>query len=181
MTVHFHGSLRKLQADPIEVEAETPAEAIKIVTSQLPAFAPNAVKGRQCVQVAGCHKIEELFSTNPREEIHLMPAFIGGKSGGWLQIIIGAVLLVAAAAASFMGMPVIGSLLLKMGLLMLLGGVLQLIAAPKRDDKNSEEVKGHYLGSPKNTVDIGRRIPILYGKTQIGGHYLSFNISAAEV
>lgn len=173
----LHGPLKKLHDGPIEVVADTIAEAIKIVTSQIAGFAPNAVTGYKRLQVAGVDKLEDFFREDDREEIHLMPAFNGGKQGGFLQILIGAVLI----AASFIpGLQFMAPLLMKVGVMLLLGGILQLLSAPPRD-RGQESIKSHYLGSPKNTVAIGTRIPILYGKRKIGGHYLSFNISAVDV
>lgn len=174
--IHFHGYLRKLVPEPIEVIADTVGEAIKKVTLQLPQLQPNALTGYKSVQVAGCHSVNDFLSPSDMKEIHILPAFIGGKSGGIVQIIIGAILI----AASFI--PGIGQflapLLLNIGITLLIGGLLQLVAAPNRNRNNN--AKSHYLGSPKNTVDIGTRIPILYGNRKVGGHYLSFNISAVE-
>lgn len=147
------------------------------MTTQLKGFAPTAKDGYKRVQVVGCHTLEDFFSANDQPEIHLMPAFNGGKSGGFLQMIIGAVLI----AASFIpGLQFVAPLLMKVGVMLLLGGILQLLSAPPRD-RDAEKAKSHYLGSPKNTVAIGTRIPILYGRRKIGGHYLSFNISAVDV
>ena len=174
--VYLHGSLKAIHPHPIEIEASTIAEAIRHVTLLLPGFRPNAKTGRRQIQAVGCKTVEDYFSVGD-EEVHLLPAFHGGKNGGFLQIVIGAVLI----AASFI--PGIGQVLapvlLKVGITMLLGGVLQLLTAPDRD-RGGKQKKSQYLGSPRNTVDIGTRIPILYGRRKVGGHYLSFNISAVH-
>jgi predicted phage tail protein len=68
--------------------------------------------------------------------------------------------------------------LFNLGAAMLLGGILAFFNTPKRDKKDGAANKSYYLGAPKNTVDIGTRIPILYGRRKIGGHYLSFDISS---
>lgn len=154
------------------------AEAIKIVTSQFREFQPTAKTGRRLLQVSGCDKIEDFIEVDGGpEELHIFPAMCGGKRGGFVQMLIGAVL-IAASLLLPVG-PFIGSLLMNMGIMMLLGGILQLISAPPRD-KTGDPNKNRYLGAPGNTVEIGTRIPILYGRDQIGGHYLSFNISAVD-
>lgn len=176
--IHLHGSLKKLHEGPIEVVAETVAEAIKFVTTQLPAFAPNAVDGYKRIKVAGFETFDSLFAPTDVEDIHLFPQLNGGKQGGFIQILIGAALI----AASFIpGLQFIAPLLLKVGIMLVLGGILQMFNQPKRDNTDAEQRKSHYLGSPRNTVDIGTRIPILCGRRRVGGHYLSFNISAVDV
>lgn len=176
--IHLHGALKKFHEGPIEVYADTVAEALRIVSLQIAAFRPNAKDGYRKVQVAGCDTLESLFTESVIENIHVFPQFNGGKRGGFLQILIGA----ALVAASFIVPPAAGILagiLLKVGALIVLGGVLQLFAAPHRDTGPAgEQNRSHYLGAPRNTVAIGTRIPILYGRRKVGGHLLSINVSA---
>lgn len=175
--VFLHGTLKKLHDGPIEVVASNVAEAIRHVSLQVPGFEPNALTGYKRIQVAGCDTIEDLFADNDMEEIHIFPQFNGGKKGGFLQILIGAALVVASFVVP--GGPIIAGLLLKVGALVVLGGVLQLFSAPNRDSgPAAQQQANHYLGAPKNTVAIGTRIPILYGRRKIGGHILSINVNA---
>lgn len=173
--IHLHGSLKQLHPGPIEVHAETPAEAIKAITRQIPGFRPNAVRGPWRVKLAGFETVESLIAPTDVQDLHLFPQLNGGKQGGFLQILLGAVLV----AASFF-VPQFAPILLKLGAMMIIGGILQLFSAPKRDDKDKEEKKSHYLGAPRNTVEIGTRIPILLGEGRIGGHYLSFDIASID-
>lgn len=179
-TIYLHGSLKALHDGPIKVFAETIAEAIKIATTQIKGFEPNAITGRKCIQIVGVHSEFDLYEKNNQEEIHVLPFFGGGKKGGLIKILIGAVLI----AASFIPgvAPLIGSFLFSVGISMILSGVLQVLTpAPKRDTTpNAADQKNNYLGAPKNTVEIGTRIPILYGRRKIGGHLLSVNISAVQ-
>jgi predicted phage tail protein len=174
----FHGALGKLISAPVEVFAATIAEALKAVSTLCPELAPDPRRGRWRVSVRGCRSVEDIFSARPdMEEVHIFPAFVGGKKGGIGQIIIGTLLIVAAVVLAFVpGGQLLSSLLFKAGALVLLGGVLQLMNQPKRDGTNN--TKNHYLSTSKNTVAIGTRIPILYGQRKIGGHWLAFNINA---
>ncbi|KQS75041.1 hypothetical protein ASG32_08060 [Methylobacterium sp. Leaf361] len=176
--IHLHGSLKSIHPEPIVVHAATVAEAIKAVTRQLPGFRGNAVSGPLRVKVAGHETIEDLIAPSKVQDLHIFPQLNGGKNGGFFQVLIGAVLV----AASFI--PGIGQvfapILLKLGILMVLGGILQMFNTPKRDNKDQVEKKSHYLGTPHNTVDIGTRIPILCGEDKIGGQYLSFQIDAVD-
>ncbi|BAQ50281.1 phage-related protein, tail component (plasmid) [Methylobacterium aquaticum] len=174
--IHLHGTLKSIHSGPIEVHAASPAEALKAITRQVKGFGGNAVTGPLRVKVLGHETIEDLIAVGGARDLHLFPQLNGGKNGGFFQILIGAVLV----AASFIAGPLIGPILLKIGIVMILGGILQLFNTPKRDNKDKEEKKSHYLGAPKNTVEIGTRIPILCGEDLVGGHYLSFNIDAVD-
>lgn len=176
--IHLHGNLKSIHPEVIEIHAESVAEALKAITRQLPGFAGNAATGPLRVKVVGFESLESLVVPSSQRDLHIFPQLNGGKNGGFFQVLIGAVLI----AASFL--PIVGQtfapILLKVGIMMVLGGLLQMINTPKRDNKDSVEKKSHYLGAPKNTVEIGTRIPILCGEDKIGGHYLSFNIDAVD-
>jgi len=170
--IFLHGSLRDIHAGPIEVVADTVAEAIKKITLQLQGFRPNAITGRRRISVVGFPTMESLFTKGP-EEIHLVPQFNGGKQGGVFQIILGA----ALVAASFFlpgSIAFLAPLMLNIGLMVAIGGLLSLLQTPPVVNKS------HYLGSPQNTVAIGTPIALLYGHRKVGGQILSMNIEAVN-
>lgn len=175
--IHLHGSLKSIHPEVIEVHAPSVAEALKAITRQIRGFAGNAITGPLRIKVVGHETIESLIAPSDTQDLHLFPQLNGGKNGGFFQILLGVVLI----AASFIpGLNAFAPILLKVGIMMVLGGILQLFNTPKRDNKDSTEKKSHYLGSPKNTVDVGTRIPILCGEDKVGGHYLSFQIDAVD-
>lgn len=180
--VHFHGYMKELVPEPIEVEAEDVRGAIEGVTRQLPQLAPEAIRGRHRLTVVGCPTVEDLRRTD-MEDIHLVPQFSGGKRGGFLQIVIGAALIAASFAVPGAHLATWKSMaLFNIGTAMVLGGVMQLIApAPKRDQATGDPEASKYLGAPGNTTASGTRVPMLYGRDMVYGHYLSFNISAKDV
>lgn len=177
--VHLHGYFSKFHDGPVMIAGDTVAELVEGVTRQLEGFQPDPIKGRHRVKVAGFDTEEAIFSDlGPEvEDIHLVPQFNGGKNGGLLQILVGAALI----GLSFI--PGIGALasglLMKVGALALLGGLTQMLA-PTPDSDSQTQNRSNYLGTPKNTVKIGTRIPILYGRHRVYGHYLSFDINAIE-
>ena len=171
--VYLHGYFKEFHEGPVTVIADTIAEAVTIVTRQLPGFQPNAVQGRHRVRVSGCDNAEDVFKAPLTDEVHLVPQFSGGKSGGFLQILLGAVLLAV-------GFFVPGlQFLMQVGVMMILGGIASFLAPTPANDANDKD-KSRYLGAPRNTVEIGTRIPILCGEYQVFGHYLSFDIDAVE-
>lgn len=176
--IHLHGSLKGIHPEPISINTATIAEAIKMVTAQLPGFRPDPVKGYRRVRAVGFESLESLLMVDTTSsDIHLYPQLNGGKQGGFIQIVIGAVLIAASFAVPG-SMAFLAPILFNLGAAMLLGGILSFFNTPKRDKKDGEQNKSYYLGSPKNTVAIGTRIPILYGRRLVGGHYLSFDISS---
>jgi len=188
----LHGVLKTLCPDVLEFEVRTAAEAIKALSKQVKALAPNPRRGRFQVRVADL-TVEQIFAPLEVNELHLVPDLCGGKKGGMMKIVLGA-LLVAAAIAMPAG-TVIGSGMFEMsastlfwsGASMILGGLMEAVSpAPKMDQGSgfsgpNDPEASKYLGAPKNTVEIGTRIPIAYGEVQLYGHYLSFDIQAQDV
>ncbi len=179
----LHGHLSKLHPDPIEVEAESVAEAIKILQF-IPELQPKDGQPWP-VTVQGVNTQGQLFAPTDQEEIHVYPRMggAGGKSG-LLQILLG-ITLIAVALFNPLGVLSAGGLLAGMkgtllltGALMVLGGVLQMLMPVPETDSTEGSL---YLGAGVNTVRIGTRIPILYGTRKIGGHYLSFDVDAKDI
>ncbi len=181
--VVLHGYLRQFlnQENEIEVEADTPAQAIEHVSRVVPGFHPRLKEGPHRIAVVGHRDPETLFAPLSVDTLHLIPQFMGGKSGGYIQIAIGAVLIAAAASLYFIPgaqalAAAVSPYLFSLGGALIAGGLTQVLSpTPSSDDK---EKKSRYLGAPKNTVDIGTRIPILFGEHQVYGHFLSFDIAA---
>ena len=119
------------------------------------------------------------------ETFHILPAFFGSKKGGgFFQILIGAVLI--AASFAFPAGALIGSTLMSMGASMVLGGLLSFMApSPNRNDQNnqkgSDPEASKYLAATGNTTAHGTRIPVVYGRFKVYGHFLSFNVDAKDV
>lgn len=182
-TIHLHGDLRSLAPEGMQVEAETPAEVVSFL-STLPGFQPkNGV--RKVVRLRGIESRDALYSKLNAPEIHVEPYFggAGGGNGGLLQVIVGVVLIVVGALMYQFGVgPAIQKLGLSLamgGAMMTLGGILQLLA-PQPKMAGTSNKQSQYLPSDQNTVQIGTRIPLLFGRVKHGGHYLSFNVTAQE-
>lgn len=174
--VYLHGRFAAFHDGPITVTGNTAAEIVEGITRQLPGFKPHPIKGRARIKVVGIETVEDLFKPLPdsQTEIHIVPQMVGGKKGGFLQILIGAALIAAGLFTG--GSTWLGGLMIKAGAMALLGGLSQLLAPQPEDDK--DELRNRYLGAPRNTVAIGTRIPIPYGRRRIYGHYLSMDINA---
>lgn len=176
--VHLRGSFRGFHDGPVEVMAATAAEAVERVTSQLPGFQPTA-QGPLVVRVGGHHTVQDLERPIEVDDLHLFPEFAGGKNNGFLQVIIGAVLIVVALVAIAFGFPLLGTALFMMGVNMVIGGLIQLLF-PAPELNNKQEDPSRYLGTPQTTVKIGTPIRVFYGRRKAGFHLLSFNMHATK-
>ncbi len=180
LRIYLHGKYASLlPGGYADIFAESAAEGIEALTSQIAEFRKGA---RKVLTAVGYDSEEALREKKTIAELHLVPSFNGGNSV--LKIVIGVVLIVAsiltynAYGASF-GV----SMLASMGVSLVLGGLLELMA-PRRSTtalSASDPAASLYLGAPKNTVKIGTPIPIFYGETMIAGQYLSYNLSTAEL
>lgn len=187
-TVIIHGE----HAGRYNVVADTIAEAITAVTRQIKTLQPVLGRPRQSFQIVDCDQFSEMTKPSDMQEIHLVPSFTGGKgNGGFIQIVLGAVLIAASFIpglnVALVGSVTLSGMLFSMGMSLALGGVLAMMSpAPKRDSTLDTGFVGDpeqskYLGSPKNTVAIGTRIPVGYGRHRVSGHFISFDIQAKDV
>lgn len=192
--VHLHGSLRKIHPEPIRIFASTAAEALELITSQLPGFQPTA-QGYKHVRVEGFSSEADLRQPLDQAELHIYPQMNGGKNQGFTQILIGAALIAAtivtaggfagvagAVGATMAGTAGFGAMLtatvFMTGVSMVMGGLVSLLMPqPSLSQSNSQEAS-KYLGTPSSTTKIGTTIRVIYGLRRVGFHFLSFNTNA---
>ncbi|WP_313049057.1 tail assembly protein [Atlantibacter subterraneus] len=138
--------------------------------------------------------IDEFDMTRGGNTFRIQTITEGAKQGGVLQIVIGAVALVAAyftAGGSLAAMGVSASAaaatttaLTGLGLSMMLGGVVQLLTPQPSYNvgaSSSADNKPNYaFGSPVNTVAMGYPVPLLYGEREIGGAIISAGIFSSD-
>lgn len=165
-------------------------ELIRAMCSQVPGFkkyVSNAhLHGVRFAFFSGKENISlQEFDMSSASTVFCMePIIEGSKRGGVLQIVIGAVALVAAyftAGASFTVLGVTASTvttaLTGLGISMALGGVIQMLTPQPNYNigaSSSTDNKPNYaFGSPVNTVAMGYPVPVLYGQREIGGAIIS--------
>lgn len=186
----LHGYLKDLCPMELSFSGRTVAEIINGLCKQTKAFNVPYDKMKHIIKIMGFETEASLYAELPPDltELHLVPHLGGGKSGGFIQIVLGAVLI----AASFIpGLQPIGfagfslaTSMMSLGLSFVIGGLIALISpAPKMDGSgNVTDPDGSkYLGASQNTTAIGTRIPLLYGRCKGFGQYLSFDVDAVDV
>ena len=113
------------------------------------------------------------------EVIRIVPVVVGSKKAGFLQTILGAVIVAAGAVATFVFDQPWGVNVMMAGGAMMLGGVVQMLSPQPAGlaRKESADNKASYaFGGVTNTASQGYPVPLLYGKRRIGGAIISAGI-----
>lgn len=146
--------------------------------------------------------LEEFDMSAAADEYIMVPVIEGAKRAGTLQIVVGAIALVAAfftagasmaawgaavsatAAGTATASMAAATLLTGVGLSMTLGGVVQMLTPQPSFNisaSSSTDNKANYaFGSPVNTVAMGYPVPLLYGQREIGGAIISAGIFSSD-
>ena len=167
----FSGYLAKMYPNGIEIDFKSAWEAMEALT-MWPGFRREDGKLHEVI-LPQFQSVDALKAETMVDEIHVVPMVVGaGGKGGLIQIIIGATLI---AVGIFTANP----MLVKMGAMMVVSGLVQmLMPAPEAAQSGSQEEKSAYIPANKNTSKIGTRIPVLYGRRRVWGHFLSLNVTA---
>ena len=131
--------------------------------------------------------------TRSQQEYTMQPVPRGAKSGGLLQVVIGAVVLGAALWAGPAGFAALGlstgsasaaaTALTGIGISMALGGVVQMLTPqPKVNigSSSSDNKPNYAFGAPVNTIAMGYPVPVLYGEREVGGAVISAGIFSSD-
>lgn len=173
----FSGYLQEMYPDGIEVEAETAAEAVSAL-SLWPGFRPGD-NVRHSVVMPQFGSRDALYSRTDEPVLLMVPMqMVAGGRGGLFQVIIGAVL-IAVGFILGPGTPW-GAGLIKVGAALMIGGVIQMLMPQPELGSTSQEEKSAYLPAGRNTTKVGTRIPLLFGRRRVWGHFLSVNVTAAN-
>ncbi|MDF7657642.1 tail assembly protein [Erwiniaceae bacterium L1_54_6] len=141
--------------------------------------------------------LEEFDMSSGASEFRMTQVIEGSKQAGMLQIVIGAVALVAAFFTAggtlalwgaYLGTTTAAGLtvtmLTGMGISMMLGGVVSMLTPQPSysigSSSSTDNTPNYAFGSPVNTVAMGYPIPILFGEREIGGAIISAGIFSSD-
>jgi len=139
--------------------------------------------------------LEEFDMSTGATEYRMSQVIEGRKQAGVLQIVIGAIALVAAfftAGASLaawgaaMTAGAIGAttILTGIGISMMLGGVVSMLTPQPSYNigsaSSTDNQPNYAFGAPVNTVAMGYPVPVLYGRREIGGAIISAGIFSSD-
>lgn len=193
-TIKLSGSLGRRFGVFHHLAVDSYPEAIRALSSQVCGFADfmkSEVGARMRYAVfvdgenIGQHD-EHKFSC--AREVRIIPVPTGSKSGGLMQIVIGAAIMATAfftGGASLAAMGAFASSAFMAGGAMVLGGVMQMIS-PQRGGSmmqvNSTENKPSYaFGGAVNTTAAGYPVPVPYGNRTVGGAIFSAGSYAEDM
>lgn len=184
MLIKLHGILKKDFGPEIFIEADTVAEAIEGFTRQVDFYSNMLLDERPILRVIGFDTLETLFGKTEQDEIHIVPAMIGG-GGGFGKILIGAALVGLALTGVGAGIAIAGTSLATMaftvGVGLILSGTMQLFMKAPSISKENDPDASKYLGIGDNTVNIGTPIALQWGRGPATGHVLAINVDSTEM
>lgn len=159
-------------------------EGVRALCCQLPGFEKfldsSESRGMTYAVFNGKRNIteDELQLDGVQDEIRIVPVIIGSKKQGLFQTILGAAMVVAGFVASFTPLAPISPFLYKMGAVMMLGGIAQMLSPQGTPGMtNTSDTRQSYsFGSPANTGAAGNPVPAFWGKRLIGGPIISGGI-----
>ena len=109
---------------------------------------------------------------------HIMPiaSGAGGKKGGLLQMVLGAILIVVGVVMIVYGNPY-GWYLVIMGAGMMIGGlVMYLTPVPEIPENDDSETPSYLFNGALNPNIPGKTVPVAYGQTFVGSLVASFGV-----
>ena len=177
-TIKLYGDMGKRFGREFELDVQTPAEAVRALSSQVKGFRAYLHAHQQDafkVFVGGRNSSEELLSPcSDKEIIRIAPVVQGAGAVG--RIVLGAVIMFFAWWNP-LGWAAAGSLM-AMGASMALGGVVQLLSPTPNTDSGmgSEAVENrpsYNFNGPVNTTAQGHPVPLAYGKVICGSAVIS--------
>ncbi|EIV2285190.1 MULTISPECIES: tail assembly protein [Klebsiella pneumoniae complex] len=164
---------------------DTPKEAVQALCCTVDGFEKFLIhskeKGLTFAVFRGKRNIglDELGYPVGEELIRIVPVIIGSKKAGFLQTILGTVIVAVGAIATFGFGQAWGVNVMMGGGAMMLGGVVQMLSPQPAGlaRKESADNKASYaFGGVTNTASQGYPVSLLYGKRRIGGAIISAGI-----
>lgn len=176
-TIKLYGVLGKKFGKEFKLAVESTREAVKALSVQVPGFEQFMLNAHEQGLAFAIFQDDENISEDQidfdtgAEVIKIVPKVMGaGGNGGVLNLVLGAVLIVAGfwngGISSNLGVALIGA-----GAGMFMGGIASMLT-PKANaqDQNQDGNKSNFgFGGAVTTIAQGNPVPILYGQREIGG------------
>ncbi len=203
--IYLTGRLKSKFGGPYEFFINTPADAIRALTANFPAFASEFQKGAYRFIVGSRKKGNDVdpdlldFGLPSGKSLHIVPVAAGCKGGGTGKMIIGiaafsVAMVMSGGTAAGLAAP-LGSGLFSgitwggvaiFGAAMALAGVAQMLTpTPKAPDmaewESQKDSPSFLLGNATNTIEQGHPICIVLGRIRTGGLVVSGGVSVERI
>lgn len=195
-TIMLYGFLGKQFGRVHRLDVRTPAEAVRALSVVLDGFKKAVVDGGAYRVILGGKQDLDIKGVSApvsdNETIRIVPV-VSGASGGFGQIIFGAVLIGAAfitggasLVAGSLVTSTIGGFAVGIGTSLILGGVSQLLFAPKNTGGNTvdraENKPSFSFDGAVNTAAQGNPVSLCYGGPLIvGSQVISAGLSVEQI
>jgi predicted phage tail protein len=188
-TIRLYGKLGSQFGRVHQLAVTNVREAVRALSALLPSFERELItskeRGIAYAVFIGKRNItkDDLQHPAGEEEIRIAPMLQGAKKAGIFQVIVGAVLVVVGAVASAYGFGAVGAPMMKLGAVLALGGVVQMLAPQQvgqssRDDPTN--AASYNFNGAVNTTAQGNPVPILYGRMMVGSAVISAGIYSED-
>ena len=183
----LYGSLKRKFGREFLKDVATPAEAIIALKATLPGFKDFLIqhsKSHFKVMAGFTPRTEDgLWDPCGKNTIRIVPVVSGAKEAGMGQTIVGAALVAVGAVMTLYGANPFGLTLMKMGTMMMVGGVAQMLAGTQKAvmapsaSKGPDDTPSYAFGGPHMTLGQGNPYPVLLGgPLRIGGALVSVGL-----
>lgn len=189
VTIRLYGKLGAKFGRVHRMAVQSCAEAIRALSSQLPGFKAFLTQSKDMGLGYGVFygkqnldKEQLKFPVGKGQDIRIAPFVLGHKNGGWVNIILGVVLIVVGVVMNIYA-PGSGAFLIKMGVGLIVGGIVQLLTpVPKgmSSKDRPENMPSYAFNGPINTQAQGNPVPVLYGRMKVGSAVISAGINAVD-
>lgn len=204
VNVTLHGKLGKLFGRKWQLSIKTPAEAIRAIGHLRKGFF-EFLRDSESLGMGFHIGIDGRFLADPNEllmtttkNVDIFPVAIGSKQAGVFQMILGAVLIVAAialapftggasVAGAFAAVGTAGATwgttaivyMTLMGASMIIGGLATMFSAPKptRLDSGGERKRSYLFDGAVQATRQGGPVPVGYGTLHVGPHTVSAGVT----
>lgn len=175
-TVRLYGEMGEKFGREFQLDVATPAEAVRALCSLVKGFRVYLHANARTyykVFVGGRNRSDSVTDPCSKKEIiRLAPAIQG--AGGIGKVIIGAILIAASFVAPTWAQP----FLFKMGVAMVLSGVIEMLsplpdATDSSDRERPENKPSHNFDGAVNTTVQGHPVPLAYGRLIVGSAVIS--------
>lgn len=176
--IHLHGVLADKFGEFFRLDIQSAREATHAIASQLPEFKMFMLKAEQNGMRFAVFADEknlgesELDNMTAASVIHIVPKIMGagGDAFGWLQVVVGAAMVVVGLGLTpFTGGTSLG--LVGAGVGLMIGGAASLLMpTPELGNQDEDGNRANYgFGGAVTTVAQGNCVGLPYGERTVGG------------
>lgn len=187
--IRLYGALGKRYGRVHRLDVRSPAEAIRALCANYPAFERELVESATLGVAYLCSVDRSIVDADRLHDpmsksFSITPVLVGAEGAG--RAIAGFVLSVVAGVMIGFGMvsgnPALigaGKMLAKAGMYLMLSGIAQMLA-PSVSTKDKKKVESDYFSGPTQTSSQGGPVPVGYGRLIVGSVTVSAGITVQD-